>query len=322
MGELRIDPRFVAIGFDQNRNGVVHDDLRIDVPGLASADGSVTVDQLAAALGRDSLVISGGAAARRQGPARYPELAESRTVRSIYNITVQSQWQNYNSVTTEAIASMRASLTAINEISNDNSDFRSRKVREIAQDALWRTSMSTTTDNLHILREALRHIQAIAEVPPQPSAVVKELSDAVAGNGAAIKTLGEQVRNPAAAGAVEKAKAKAAAERQAAEAVPGWQKWLIFGLFKKWGHEKAAKRIEENLAALQAADPAAREQKLGDLARQAYEISLEAEAVKNLDDSQKVGNDAKAVRKELDALRKDIDAQNKQIGDLLKKIAS
>lgn len=320
MGDLRIDPRFVAIGFDKNRNGVVSDELRVDVPGLGAQDGTVSVDQLATALGRDQLIISGGTASRRQAPAKFPELPESRTIRSIHNITLQSQWQNYHSATTEAVASMRASLMAINEVSNDNSDFRSRKVREIASDALLRTSISATTDNHSVLREALRHIQLIAEVPPQPSAVVKDLSDSVAANGQAIKALSDQIKNPAATGAVDKAAAKAAAERKAAAAVPTWQKWLIFGLFRSRSHNNAARKIEENLAALQAADPARREQRLGDLARRAYELSLEAEGVKNLDDSQKIGNDAKAIRKELDELKKELDIQNRQIGDLLKKI--
>ncbi len=322
MGDVRIDPRFVAIGFDQNRNGMVHDDLRIDVPGVAAQDGSVSVAQLAAALGRDQLVISGGLASKRQGPVRYPELAESRTIRSVYNITLQSQWSSYNSVTTEAIAAMRSHLQAIAEISNDNSDFRSRKIHEIANDTLWRTSMSATSENLAVLRETMRHIQSIAEVPPQPAAVVKELSEAVAANGGAIKALADQLRDPAATGAVEKAKAKAAAERKAAADVPTWQRWLIFGLIRSWSHNRAAKKLEENLAALQAADPALREQKLGDLARRAYDVTVEAEGVKNLDDSQKVGNDSKAVRKELDELEKDVDKQTKQISDLLGKIAS
>ena len=171
-----------------------------------------------------------------------------------------------------------------------------------------------------VLRETLRHIQSIAEVPSQPSVVVKELSDSVSANAMAIKTLAAQVRDPAAAGAVDKAKVKAAAERKAAADVPTWQKWCIFGLFKSWGHNKAARKIEENLAALQAADPGLREAKLADLARRAYEITVAAEGVRNLDDSQKVSNDSRAIRKELDELKKDVVSQSSQIADLLKRI--
>jgi hypothetical protein len=321
MGELRIDPRFVAMGYDRNKNGQVQDDLRIDGTGLAGADGVVSVGQLAAALGRDQIVISGDAVSKRAAAPRYPDLPESRTIRSIYNIAVQSHWQNYGSATNESVAAMRSTLQAIAEVSNDNGDFRSRKIYEIANDAIWRTSYSVTQDNYTVLREAMRHIQAMAEVPSQPATIVKDLSDSVNANSVAINTLASQLRDPAAASAVDKAKAKAAAERKAAEAVPTWQKWCIFGLFKMWGHNKAAKKIELYLAVLQASDPGLREAKLADLARRAYEITVAAEGVKNLDDSQKITNDSKAIRKELDELKKDVDLESSQIADLLKKIA-
>ncbi|MBM3274723.1 MAG: hypothetical protein FJZ00_06200, partial [Candidatus Sericytochromatia bacterium] len=73
MGELRIDPRFVAMGYDRNKNGQVQDDLRVDGTGLSGADGVVTVDQLAAALGKDQVVISGEAVSKRTTAPRYAD---------------------------------------------------------------------------------------------------------------------------------------------------------------------------------------------------------------------------------------------------------
>lgn len=348
---VKLDSRLVAQGFDRNRNGMVSDELKIDAPGLDGGDGQVSVDELAGALGRDQVVVSGGIVQARQ-PAPPADLPALRTMKSVHSIAGQSLslggaiWPSWRYQTTRtrsdgstyteydwaaACTELRAKLEAIRSVTAQMPDARSKAIHDSARQAINSYNFGEVMDFLFdgrkgrsdyaALYSTLSSIRRMSETPASPAETVEGLARSVGAAAGAVGNLRGAAGDPAAREAEQKARAKASELRQQAQSIPWWQFLLIFGFFRKMSLNGKAKQIEQNLATLQAADPDGAARKAADLARRAYEAGIKAGAAKNIDDAQALASDAAPVSKEAQALQRDLDGQAARIKALLKAIA-
>ncbi len=352
MSGIRLDSKLVAAGFDKNRNGIVSDELKIDAPIDASGDGKVSVDELAAAIAKDQVVISAGAVQARQPepPADVPSI---RIMKSVHQIAGESLtlggsiWPSWRYQTTKtrgdgstysdydwrgACTELRAKLEAIKSVTRSMPDSRSQAIHKSASSAIGSYNFGEVLDFLFdtgkgrsdyaALYSTLSNIHQMSKTPPEPVQTVDAMAKSVNAAGGAVGGLRQSVENPAAKGVESKVSTKATQLRQQAQTIPWWQFLLLFGFFKKSSLNNQAKRLEDNLATLKAANPDAAAQKAADLARHAYDVGLSAGSAKNIDDAQKLENDAKPVVTGADGLRRDAEGQSKRIQELLKSIGN
>ncbi len=348
MGQVKIDARLVAAGYDKNRNGIVSDELKIDAPIDTDGNKEVSVAELAAALGNDQIVISNGFAQARK-PGQAPDMPELRIMKSIHEISGEAMtfggpqypaWRyqetrerSDGSTYTyyhwrEAIADLRSKLSAIEAVASNQTDFRSKTIADMARNAMWQNNWSellddgTSRSRYAALYVAVQSINSMSKVPPQPVDSVNGMFSAVNGAKGAIDGLRNTMKDPGVVSADEKARSKASSLRQAAQSIPWWQYLLIFGFFKKMSLNNQAKKVEENLAVLKAANPDNFEGQLTDTARKAYETSQTAWNAKNIDDAQALANSAGPIQNEATGISNGASGQAKKIQDLLKTIAN
>ncbi len=350
MAAVRLDSHLVAQGFDKNRNGSVSDDLKVDAPIDADGNGQVSVAELAAAIGKDQVVISAGVVAARK-PAAPADLPEIRTMRSVHQIAsniamfgaIYPGWQ-YERTRTRADGStytdydwgsacveLRARLESIKSVTAAMpGSARAKAIRDTASSALGAHTFGVVLDFLFDTRQGrsdyqalystLTNIQRMSQTPAEPAQTVETVGKAVAGAAGAVDGLRQAAGDPASKGAEEKARARAADLRQQAQTIPLWQFFLIFGFFKKMSLNGQAKKVEENLATLKAANPDALGQRAAELARQAYDIGTEAGTAKSLDDAFKLEADAKPIVTGSEGVRRDAQGQADKIKALFKAL--
>lgn len=352
MGAVRLDAKLVAAGFDKNRNGMVSDELKIDAPIDASGDGHVSVDELAGAIAKDQVVISSGVVQARQldAPADLPAIRIMKSVNQIAGESLSlggAIWPSWRyqmtktrsdgSTYTEydwrgACTELRAKLEAIKSVTRSMPDHRSQAIHKTASQAIGSYNFGEVLDFLFdgkkgrsdyaALYSTLSNIRQMSKTPAEPVHTVDAMAKSVNAAGGAVSGLRQNVENPAAKGVESKVSTKASELRQKAQSIPWWQFLLLFGFFQKSKFNNQAKRLEENLATLKAANPDAAAQKAADLARQAYDVTVSAGSLKTIDDAQKLENDAKPVITGADGLKRDAEGQSKRIQDLLKTIGS
>ncbi len=347
MGNMKLDSRLVAAGYDKNRNGVVSDELKIDAPIDHDGNGSVSVAELANALGNDSVVVSGGyvRAAQAGKPVDMPEL---RTMQSIHEISKDYSvfggpqypgWKYQETRTRqdgttytayhwrEAISELQAKLQSIRAVAGNQNDFRSKTIANMANTAIQQNFWAEFLDEgssrsrYAALYTAVQSINQMSETPPQPQQSVDSMANSVNGANGQIGGLRQKISDPATRTADEKVQAKAAELRQKAQTIPWWQFVLIFGFFKKASLNNQAKRVEENLATLKAANPDALQDKLNDVARRAYETSQQSWTAKTIDDAQALHNNAGPIAQEANGVAASAGDQAKKIQDLLTTIS-
>lgn len=350
MGGVRLDSKLVAAGFDKNRNGIVSDELKIDAPIDSSGDGQVSVDELAAAISKDQVVISAGAVQARQpeGPADIPAIRIMKSVHKIagesltlfgaltppwrYEVTkVRSDGTTYRDYNwAAACTELRAKLEAVKAVTRNMPDSRSQAIYKSASHAISAYNFGEVLDfffegkkgasDYASLHSTLSSIHKMSRTPAEPVNTVDTMAKSVNAAGGAVAGLRQNVENPAARGVESRVSAKASELRQKAQSIPWWQFLLLFGFFKKSSLNNQAKRLEENLATLKAANPDAAAGKAAELARQAYDVSTSAASLKTIDDAQKLENDAKPVVTGAETLRRDAEGQSRRIQELLKTV--
>ncbi|MBM3275152.1 MAG: hypothetical protein FJZ00_08355 [Candidatus Sericytochromatia bacterium] len=347
----KLDPALVAAGFDKNRNGQVSDDLKIDAPIDSDGNGQVAVAELAAAIGRDQVVISGNAVAAKQ-PALPADLPEIRTLESIRQISsgglglfgmYYPGWQYERTRTRSdgstytdydwaaACSELRAKLSSVQAVARHSEGARAKAIDRAAGSAIASHTFGAVLDILfdtragrsdyQALRAALNNIHEMAATPAQPAVTVDRVNGAVGTAQSAIGGLRQAAGNPGSKSAEAEVQAKAADLRQKAQNIPVWQFILIFGFFRKMSFNNQAKRLEEQLAVLKAANPDALTQRAADLARQAYEVGRQAGAARSVDDGFALENSSKPIIAGADGVRKDAQAQAEKINALFKTLS-
>ncbi|MBM3269775.1 MAG: hypothetical protein FJZ01_19255 [Candidatus Sericytochromatia bacterium] len=349
-GISRLDSHLVAAGFDKNRNGHVSDDLKIEAPIDSDGNGQVSVAELAGAMARDQVVVSAGIVAARR-PSPPADLPEIRTLKSVHQIasniamfgSLYPGWQYERTRTRSdgstytdydwgsACVELRSKLEAIRAITgNMPGNSRARAIYDTATRSINAHTFGAVLDFLFDTRQGrsdyqalystLVSIQRMSDTPPEPAALVDATNKAVGGAAAAVAGLGRAAADPASQGAENKAASKAAELRQAAQAIPWWQYLLIFGFFKKMSLNNQAKKVEQNLATLKAANPQGLQDRAADLARQAYDIGNQAGGVNSIDAAFQLENSAKPVIAGSEGLRRDAQGQADRIQALFKAL--
>lgn len=347
MGQISLDSRLVAAGYDRNKNGVVSDDLKIDAPIDHDGNGQVSVAELASALSSDKVVISGGYVKAAQ-PGKPADLPEIRTMASIHEISKDYSmfggpqypgWKYQETRTRqdgstythyhwrEAISELQAKLHSIRAVAGNQNDFRSKTISQMADTAIrqnfWAEFLDEGTyrSRYSALYTAVQNIHTMSEVPPQPQQSVDGMAKTVNGAAGAVGGLRQRIGDPATRNADAAVQKKAAELREKANNIPWWQFLLIFGFFKKASLNNQAKRVEENLAVLKAANPDALQDKVNDVARRAYEVGQSSWSAKNIDDAQALANNASPINQEANGVAASASDQAKKIQDLLNTIS-
>jgi hypothetical protein len=346
MSSPRINAGLVAAGYDKNRNGIV-EELRNDAQIDSNGDGQIQVAELAAALASDSVVISGGYISAK-APGKPVDMPEIRTMASIHEISKDYSlfgspqypgWkyqetrsrQDGSTYTVyhwrEAISELQAKLQAIRAVAGNQNDFRSKTIASMADTAIrqnfWAEFLDegSSRSRYSALYVAVQSINQMSEVPPQPIQSVDGMAGAVNGAKGAVDGLRSTMKDPGVMSAEAKTQAKAAEFRQKAQNIPWWHFLLIFGFFEKSGLNNKAKKVEEQLAVLKAANPDSLELQLSETARKAYETSQQSWVAKNIDDAQALANAANPIAAEAGGISKSAQGQASKIQELLKTIS-
>lgn len=349
MPELNLDPRLVARGLDRNRDGFVHDNIRVAAPGLL--DGPVSVERLAQALTNDQVRLSQGAIVPGKAPVagQLPEIKALRAINRLAEEAVgffgtgnaqypgpryqQSYRDSQGNIRTrylfgQAITDLRTRLEAIRSVAASYDDFQSRTIARMAETALRQNNWDYALDNgtaqsrYAALFATVHNIAQTSVTPAQPAETQKALGDVVSRARQAIAGLEGAVQDPATKGAESRAADKVNTIRKDVEAIPTWQKVLLFGLIRKGSMQGRIKDIERDLATLKAANPGARLDELATLAARAWEVGQQGAEAASLEQAERFAREAEPVRKEADQVRRRSDDQTEAIRKLLKTIGS
>lgn len=349
MPDINLDPKLVARGLDRNRDGFVHDNVRMAAPGLL--DGPVSVDRLAQALAADQVRLSQGAIIPGKAPVagQLPEIKALRAINKLAEDAVgffgtghaqypgpryqQSYRDSQGNIRTrylfgQAIQDLRVRLEAVRSLAASYDDFQSRTIARMAETALRQNNWDHAMDNgtaqsrYAALFATVHNIAQTSVTPAQPAETQKALGEVVSRARQAIGGLEGAVSDPATTGAEARAADKVRAIRQDAAAIPTWQKVLLVGLIRKGALNGRIKDIERDLATLKAANPSARLDELATLAARAWEASQQGAEATTLDQAERFARDADPIRRETDQVRRRSDDQTEAIRKLLKTLGS
>ncbi|MBM3275151.1 MAG: hypothetical protein FJZ00_08350 [Candidatus Sericytochromatia bacterium] len=230
----------------------------------------------------------------------------------------------------EAISELQAKLQSIRAVAGNQNDFRSKTIANMADTAIrqnfWAEFLDegTSRSRYSALYVAVQSINQMSEVPPQPIQSVDGMANAVNGAHGAIEGLRNTLKDPGVTSAESKTQAKAAEFRSQIKPVKWWEYILIYGIFKHFknsGLENKAKKVEEQLAVLKAANPDGFSLQLSETARKAYETSQQSWVAKNIDDAQALANAANPISAEAGGIGKGAQGQASKIQELLKTIS-
>ncbi|MEB3204938.1 MAG: hypothetical protein VKP57_09585 [Candidatus Sericytochromatia bacterium] len=349
MPEFSLDPRLIARGLDRNRDGFVHDNIRVAAPGLL--DGPVSVERLAQALAADQVRLSQGAIVPGKAPVagNLPEIKALRAVNRLAEDAMgffgtgnaqypgaryqQTYRDSHGNVRTrylfgQAIQDLRVRLDAIRSLAASYDDFQSRTIARMAETALRQNNWDHAMDNgtaqsrYAALFATVHNIAQTSVTPAQPAETQKALGDVVARARQAIGGLEGALADPATIGAEARAADKVRAIRQDVAAIPAWQKVLLVGLIRQGAMNGKIKGIERDLATLKAANPGARLDELANLAARAWEVGQQGSEASTLDEADRFAREADLIRRETDQVRRRSDDQAEAIQKLLKTLGA
>lgn len=349
MPDLNLDPRLVARGLDRNRDGFVHDNIRIVAPCVL--EGPVSVDRMAQALASDRVRLSQGAIVPGKAPVagHLPEIKALRAINRLAEDAIgffgtgnaqypgpryqQSYRDSEGNLRTrflfgQAITDLRTRLEAIRSVAASYDDFQSRAIVRMAETALRQNSwdyaldLGTAQSRYAALFATVHNIGQTSATPAQPAETQKALGEVVSRARQAIADLEGAVQDPAAKGAESRTAERVRTIRKDMEAIPTWQKVLLFGLIRKGNMQGRIKDIEQDLATLKAANPGARLDELATLAAKAWEVGQQGAEAASLEQADRFAREADPVRKEADQIRRRSDDQTQSIRKLLEAIGS
>ena len=281
MTRILFDAALVADAYDVNRNGLVSDELRVELPSVDSdGDGTVSIRELAQSLEKDTVEVSGGAIRAAQART-YPSIddipllsriaetvKEGKRVGNRYEPHDRNVEKAPDGSTREVInyevanATLKRKLKSIVDAAASGEDPLFSTLRDIAESGLerWWQSDDRRYQDMYRALEAIE--KTIGGVPYQPETSVRLANEAVLKAQANLHAAQKELGTPQ---AQKQLLSDAENLLQTEKSKKGLMKWFVM---------RKVTKLEAAVSDLKAFEPEVLHRQLAETARKSYELSL------------------------------------------------